>query len=107
VARRTTREVHYKGPAEVWVDGVQQFDADLRLTKREVVEDVETLGGIESVLVGTKWDGRFRGLPEKNLRRLQVTGEFELKLPDERTGRAVLPNDRDLSYLDGLGDPPF
>ena len=107
MARRTTREVHYKGPAEVWVDGAQQFEADVRLTKREVVEDVETLGGIESVLAGTKWDGRFRGLAEENLRRLQVVGEFELRLPDDRTGRAVLPNGRDLAYLDGFGDPPF
>jgi hypothetical protein len=104
---RTTREVHYKGPAEVWVDGTQQFEADVRLTKREVVEDVQMLAGTESVLAGTRWDGRFRGLAEENLRALHVAGEFELRLPDDRTGRAMLPNGRDLAYLDGLGDPPF
>ena len=104
---RTTREVHHKGTVEIGVEGAFQFEADVRLTKREIVEDVETLAGTQSVLAGTTWDGRFRGVAEEHLRRLQVVGEFELKLPDDRTGVAVLPNGRDLSYLQGLGDPPF
>jgi hypothetical protein len=33
---------HYTGPVKVWVDGAQQFEATVRLTKREVVQDVET-----------------------------------------------------------------
>ena len=44
---------------------------------------------------------------KEDLRPLQVVdGGFELRLPDG-SGRAVLPNDRDLAYLTGLGDPPF
>ena len=85
---RTTREVHYKGPAEVWVDGAQQFEADVRLTKREVVEDVQMLAGTESVLAGTRWDGRFRGLTEENLRALHVAGEFRA----ETAGRSYGPS---------------
>ncbi len=104
---RTTREVHHKGTVEIWVEGALQFEADVRLTKREIVEDVETLAGTQSVLAGTTWHGRFRGVAEEHLRRLQVVGEFELRLPDDRTGLAVLPNGRDLSYLQGFGDPPF
>jgi hypothetical protein len=103
----TTREAHYKGPAEVWVDGVQQFEGEVRLTKRVVVEDVQTLAGTESVLAGTTWDGRFHGLATEGLRRLHALGEFELKLSDGLIGRAVLPNARDLTYLNGVGDPPF
>jgi hypothetical protein len=107
VAQRSTKERHYKGPAEVWVDGAQQFEAEVRLTKREVVEDVQTLAGTESVLAGATWDGRFHGLATEGLRRLHALGEFELKLPDGSVGRAVLPNGRDLTYLNGVGDPPF
>ncbi len=104
---KRTREVHYKGPAEVWVDGARQFEAEVRLTKREVVEEVQTLAGTESVLAGTTWDGRFHGLATEGLRRLHALGEFELKLSDGLVGRAMLPNDRDLTYLNGVGDPPF
>jgi hypothetical protein len=104
---RTTREVHHKGTVEIWVDGALQFEPDVRLTKREIVEDVETLAGTQSVLAGTTWHGRFRGVAEEHLRRLQVVGEFELRLPDDRRGLAVLPNGRDPSYLRGFGDPPF
>lgn len=107
VAQRTTRERHYKGPVEVWVDGTMQFEAEVRLTKSELVEDVETLGGTESVPLRTSWDGRFRGLATDDLRPLHARGEFELRLSDGSVGRAVLPNGRDLTYLDGLGDPPF
>jgi hypothetical protein len=103
----TTREVHYKGPAEVWVDGAQQFEGDVRLTKHEVVEDVQTLAGTESVLAGSTWDGRFHGLATEGLRRLHALGEFELRLSDGSVGRAVLPNGRDVTYLNGVGDPPF
>jgi hypothetical protein len=101
------REHHYKGPVEVWVDGAQQFEADVHLTKRESVEEFETLGGSESVPLSTTWDGRFHGLAQEDLRTLLAVGEFELRLPDGRTGRAVLPNGRDLAYLQGLGEPPF
>jgi hypothetical protein len=104
---RTTSEHHYKGPVEVWVDGAQRFEADVRLTKRESVEELETLGGSESVPLTTTWDGRFRGLAQEDLRTLQAVGEFELSLPGNRKGRAVLPNGRDLAYLQGLGEPPF
>jgi hypothetical protein len=104
---RTTRERHYKGPVEVWVDAAERFEADVHLTKRESVEEFETLGGSESVPLSTTWDGRFHGLAQEDLRTLQAVGEFELSLPGDRKGRAVLPNSRDLAYLQGLGDPPF
>ena len=104
---RTTREHHYKGPVEVWVDGAQRFEADVHLTKRESVEEFETLGGSESVPLSTTWDGRFHGLAQEDLRGLQAVGEFELRLPDGRTGHAVLPNGRDLAYLQGLAEAPF
>ena len=104
---RTTREHHYKGPLEVWVDGAHKSEADVHLTKRQSVEEFETLVGIESVVLSTTWDGRFHGLAQEDMRGLQAVGEFELRLPDGRTGHAVLPNGRDLAYLQGLGDPPF
>jgi hypothetical protein len=104
---RTTREHHYKGPVEVWVDGAQRFEADVHLTKRESVEEFETLGGSESVPLSTTWDGRFHGLAQEDMRGLQAVGEFELRLPDGRTGHAVLPNGRDLAYLQGLAEAPF
>jgi len=104
---RTTREHHYKGPAEVWVDGAQRFEADVHLTKHEVVEEFETLGRAESVLLGASWDGRFRGLATEGLRHVHDDGEFQLRLCNGLVGRAVLPNGRDLTYLNGLGDPPF
>ena len=71
------------------------------------MEDVETLGGVESVRAETKRDGRFRGLAEENPRRLQVTGEFGLRLNSGYVDLAALPNGRDVAYLHGLGDPPF
>jgi len=92
---------------EVWVDSAQRFEADVHLTKRESVEEFETLGGSESVPLATAWDGRFHGLAQEDLRALQAVGEFELRLPGDRKGRAVVPNGRDLAYLQGLGDPPF
>ena len=104
---RTTREHHYKGPVEVWVDGVQRFEADVHLTKRESFEEFETLVGTESVALSTTWDGRFHGLAHEELRTLEPVGEFELSLPGHGKGRAVVPNGRDLAYLQGLGDPPF
>jgi hypothetical protein len=107
VVRRTTREVNYGGPVGIWVDGTKQFEADIRLTKHEIVEDIDTLAGTESVLAGTAWDGRFRGATEKDLRALQAGGEFEVRLESGSVGVAVLPNGRDLAYLQGLGDPPF
>jgi len=107
VARRTTREVNYGGPVEIWVDGSKQLEVDIRLTKHEIVEDIDTLAGTESVLAGTAWDGRFRGATGKDLRALQAAGEFELRLDTGSVGIAVLPNGRDLAYLQGLGDPPF
>jgi hypothetical protein len=105
--RHYTREHHHKGPVEVWVDGAQRFEAEVRLTRRESVEEVQTLRGTESVVSPTTWDGRFRGVGQDELRRLQADGGFELRLPDGSVGRAVLPNGRDLAYLHGLGDPPF
>ena len=104
---RTTTEHNYKGPVEVWVDGTQKFEADVHLTKRQRVEETQTLVGTESVVLSTAWDGRFHGLAQEDLRSLQAVGEFELSLPGDRKGRAVLPNGRDLAYLQGLGDPPF
>jgi hypothetical protein len=104
---RTTREHNYKGPVEVRADGAQQFEADVHLTKRQSVEETQTLVGTESVVLSTTWDGRFHGLAKEDLRSLQAVGEFELSLPGDRKGRAVLPNGRDLAYLQGLGDPPF
>jgi hypothetical protein len=104
---RTTREHHYKGPVEVWVDGAQRFEADVHLTKRESVEEFEPLGGSDSVPLAATWDGRFHGLDQEDLRTLQAVGGFELSLPGDRKGRAVVPNGRDLAYLQGLGDPPF
>ena len=104
---RTTTEHNYKGTVEVWVDGTQKFEADVHLTKRQGVEETQTLVGTESVVLSTTWDGRFHGLTQEDLRSLQAAGEFELSLPGDRKGRAVLPNGRDLAYLQGLGDPPF
>jgi hypothetical protein len=104
---RTTSEHNYKGPAEVWVDGAQKFEADVHLTKRQSVEETQTLVGTESVVLSTTWDGRFHGLAQEDLRSLRAVGEFELSLPGDRRGRAVLPNGRGLAYLQGLGDPPF
>ena len=104
---RTTTERHYKGPVEVWVDDAKRFEADVHLTKREVVEEIETLRGTEFVPLPTTWDGRFRGLATEGLRHLHAEGEFELRLSSDFVGRAVLPNGRDLTYLNGLGDPPF
>ena len=104
---RTTREQNYKGPVEVWVDGAQKFEADVHLTQRQTFEEFETLVGTESVVLSTTWDGRFHGLAHEDLRTLQAVGEFELSLPGDRKGRAVVPNGRDLAYLQGLGDPPF
>ena len=92
---------------EVWVDGAQRFEADVHLTKRESMEEFETLGGSQSVPLATTWDGRFHGLAQEDLRTLQAVGEFELILPGDLKGRAVVPNGRDLAYLQGLGDPPF
>ena len=63
---RTTRDIHHKGTVEIWVDGALQFEADGRLTKGEIVEDVETLAGTRSVLAGATWDGRFRGVAEES-----------------------------------------
>lgn len=71
------------------------------------MEEFETLGGSESVPLATMWDGRFHGLDQEDLRTLQAVGEFELRLPGDRKGRAVVPNGRDLAYLQGVGDPPF
>ena len=105
--RRYTREHHYKGPVEVWVDGAQRFEAEIHLTRLESVEETQTLRGTESVVLPMAWDGRFRGVARENLRDLQVDGEFELRLPNDSVGKAVLPNGRDLAYLEGLGDPPF
>ena len=105
--RHYTREHHYKGPVEVWADGAQRFEAEIHLTRRETVEEIQTLRGTESVVSPTTWDGRFRGVAQADLRGLQVDREFELKLPDGSVGQAVLPNGRDLAYLQGLGDPPF
>ncbi len=92
---------------EVWVDGAQKFEADVHLTKRQSVEETQTLVGTEAVVVSTTWDGRFHGLAKEDLRSLRAVGEFELSLRGDRRGRAVLPNGRDLAYLQGLGDPPF
>jgi hypothetical protein len=105
--RHYTREHHYKGPVEAWVDDDRRFEGEIHLTRRESVEETETLRGIESVVVPATWDGRFRGVAQEDLRRLQVDREFELRLPDGSVGQAVLPNGRDLAYLQGLGDPPF
>jgi hypothetical protein len=105
---RHVREHHYRGTVEVWVDGTKRIEADAHLTTREVVDEVETLGGAGTVRGGASWDGRFHGLAKEDLRPLQVVkGGFQLKLPDGSVGQAVLPNDRDLSYLQGLGDAPF
>ena len=93
---------------EVWVDGAKRFEADVHLTKREVMAEIKTLGGTESVPLPTTWDGRFSGLATEGLRRLHAEGEFELRLlHKDLVGRAVLPNGRDVTYLNGLGDPPF
>ncbi len=105
--RHYTREHHYKGSVEVWADGAQRFEAEIHLTRRETVEEIQTLRGTESVVSPTTWDGRFRGVAQADLRGLQVDREFELKLPDGSVGQAALPNGRDLAYLQGLGDPPF
>ena len=105
---RHVTEHHYRGTVEVWVDGAKRIEADAHLTKREVVEQVEKLGGIATVGSGASWDGRFHGLAKEDLRPLQVVdGGFQLRLPDGSVGQAVLPNGRDLSYLQGLGDAPF
>jgi hypothetical protein len=105
---RYTTEQHYKGPAEVWADGTLRFEAEVRLTKRESAEEMQTLAGTETVRVQTTWDGRFRGAIQDDLRPLQVVGGvFELKLPDGSVGHVLLPNGRDLAYLQGIGDPPF
>jgi len=37
----------------------------------------------------------------------QAAGEFELRLDTRSVGLAVVPDGRDLAYLDGLGDPLF
>ena len=87
--------------------GDKRCEADVHLTKRESVEEFETLGGSESVPLATMWDGRFHGLDQEDLRTLQAVGEFELRLPGDRKGRAEVPNGRDLAYLQGVGDPPF
>ncbi len=106
--RRYTRENHYQGSVEVWVDGSRHIEAQVRLTKRERMDEIQTLAGTETVALQTIWEGRFRGLTQEQLRPLQVSdGGFELRLPDGSVGLAVLPNDRDLAYLQGLGDPPF
>jgi len=105
---RQVREHHYRGTVEVWVDGAKRIEADAHLTKRQVVDQVETLGGTGTVRGGASWDGRLHGLAKEDLRPLQVVdGGFELRLPDGSVGQAVLPNGRDLSYLQGLGDAPF
>ncbi|HWT82677.1 MAG TPA: hypothetical protein VN648_28180, partial [Candidatus Methylomirabilis sp.] len=93
---------------EVWVDGAKRIEADAHLTKREVVDQVETLGGTGTVGGGASWDGRFHGLAKEDLRPLQVEARgFELRLPDGSVGQAVLPNGRNLFYLQGLGDAPL
>lgn len=107
MARRTTREVNYAGSVEIWVEGSKQLEAEIRLTKHEIVENIDTLAGTESILAGTTWDGRFRGAGVSDLRALLAAGEFELKLDTGSVGRAVLPNARDLAYLHGVGVPPF
>jgi hypothetical protein len=106
--QRHVREHHYRGTVEVWVDDAKRIEADAHLTKREVVDQVETLGGAETVRGEALWDGRFHGLAKEDLRPLQVVdGGFQLRLPDGSVGQAVLPNGRDLAYLQGLGDAPF
>ena len=40
--RHYTREHHYKGPLEVWVEGAQRFEAETHLTGRESVEEIQT-----------------------------------------------------------------
>ena len=54
---RHVREHHYRGPVEVWVDGVKRIEGDAHLTKREVVGQVDTLGGTGIVRSGAAWDG--------------------------------------------------
>jgi len=105
---RATKEHHYKGPVEVWVDGAQKFEADVHLTKCQSVEEFETMVGIESVVLSTTWDGRFHGLAHEDLRTLQAVGAFELSLPGgDRKGRDVVNKGRDLAYILGLDEPPF
>ena len=80
---------------EVWVDGTQKFEADVHLTKRQRVEETQTLVGTESVVLSTTWDGRFHGLAQEDLRSLQAVGEFEshpIPCQGER-GRAPLAYD--------------
>ena len=101
-------EHHYKGTVEIWVDGAKRTEADAHLTKSEVVDQIETLGGTDAVRSMASWDGRLHGLAKEELRTLQVVdGGFELRLPDGSVGQVVLPNSRDLSYLQGVGDAPF
>ena len=104
---RTTTVHHYNGHVAVWVNGAHRFDAHVRLSRRDLLNEFETLAGTETVLDGTSWDGRFQGLAHGNLQGLQVAGEFELRLVTGTVGVAVLPNGRDLAYLHGLGDAPF
>jgi hypothetical protein len=62
---------------EVWVNGDHRFEAEIHLTRRESVEETQTLHGIESVVLPTTWDGRSRGMAREELRRLQA-GDYRL-----------------------------
>ena len=104
--RHYTREHHYKGPVEVWVDGAQRLrGGDTPHQTRERGRNPDVSAERNPWSSPTTWDGRFRGVAQEDLRRLQVDGEFELRLTDGSVGQAVLPNGRDLAYLQGLGDP--
>ena len=104
-------ESQYNGPAEILFDGAKQFDAVVRITRRTEMHRVETLDEAGGLVEGTtSWDGFIlSGVGDEDLRSLQALERgFDLRVPvHDRTGRASLPDGRNLTYLAGAGEPPF
>jgi hypothetical protein len=105
VDRTTTEETgHYNGPAEVWVGEVKRFDVSVRLKGYVDVTMATSFGGTERVEGLRSWDGQFNGLAQGDMMDL-APANFELRLPDGRTGEAVLR--RSGPHFTGTGRAPF
>jgi hypothetical protein len=96
---------HYEGTAEVWVDGTKSFDAIVRLTGCIEATGITSFGGTQCLESVNSWDGRLVGTEQRDRFRL-VGKSFELKLPNGRSGTAVL-RPRAHTWFLGTGDPPF
>ena len=93
---------------EVWVDGAKRFEADVHLTSARLWRKSRRWAVPNPCRYRRRGMVGSVGWPPKACGALHAEGEFELRLlHKDLVGRAVLPNGRDVTYLNGLGDPPF